>query len=206
MCQIEWGFVAAWIGALATVGLVFAAFKGLHTWRVQFIKQRDHELALRIVREVSHSYIVFDQLRTPFQLFSDSDVPVPPSGGERPDFLLEHRKMFARYKARTMHLSAARQQRTVALLEALAIWDEDDYVVKLGDLINSLGPVESRVIVEADLYVESLKPNYPDDGQRADINVLYSKLGDEAEDPTLAEYEAIKKEILEHLKPKLRME
>ena len=206
MCVIDWGFVAAWVGALATVALAVAAFRGLHTWRTQFLKQRNHDLALQIVRAISHSYVVFDELRTPFQLFSDSDVPVPPPEGDGPDPHFEHRKMFARYKARTMHLSTARQKRTVALLEAQAIWDDEDYVVRLGDLINSLGPVESNVITEADKYVDSLHPNYPADGQHVDKTVLFSPAGAEAEDPTLAEYEAIKDDILEHLKPMLRMD
>lgn len=46
------------------------------------------------------------------------------------------------------------------LLEVLAIWEDEDYVAKLGDLINSLGPVENKVVAEANEYVDSLHPNY----------------------------------------------
>lgn len=206
LCTVDWMAWAAWIGASGTAALAYFAYRGLKTWRTQYLKQRDHDLALKIVRAISHSYIIFDELRTPVPLFSDNDVPVPPPEANGPDPEYQHRKLFARYKARTIHLSEAREQRTVPLLEALAIWDDEDYTTKLGDLINSLAPVESKVIAEAREYVESFRPNYQANGQQIDKAVLFSPDEAGAEDPTGAEYEAIRNQILDHLKPKLRMQ
>lgn len=205
LCTVDWMAWAAWIGALATAALAYFAYRGLKTWRTQFLKQRDHDLALIIVRAISHSYVIFDELRSPVPLFSDSDVPIPPpeAHGEDPDF--QHRKMLARYKARTIHLSDARERRTVPLLEVLAIWDDEDYTVKLGDLINSLATVESKVIAEAQEYVESFRLAYQANGEHIDMAVLFSPADAGAEDPTGAEYEAIRNQILDHLEPKLRM-
>jgi hypothetical protein len=203
---MDWTAIATWIGAGATVGLVIAAFRGLYTWRTQFLKQRDHDLALRIVKAISNSYIVFDELRSPVQLFSDSDVPVPPPEGDSPDPYYDHRRMFARYKARTIHLSDVRAERTTLLLEALAIWDEGDYATTLGELTNRLADVEQKVIVEATEYVESLKPNYEAGENQVSQSILFSPADAAADDPTGAEYEGIRDEILNHLKPKIRME
>ena len=85
MCSIDWGFVAAWVGALATAGLLIAAIYGFNVWKSQFIKTRDHDLALRILHAISNSHIVFDELRTPHALFSDSDVQVEPPEADGPD-------------------------------------------------------------------------------------------------------------------------
>ncbi len=135
MCAIDWGFVAAWVGALATAGLLIAAIYGFDIWKSQFIKKRDHDLAVRILRTISNSHIVFDELRTPPALFSDSDVQVEsPEAADGPDPHYEYRKMFARYKARSMHLAAVRKERTAPLFEAMALWEDGKF--KLDDPIS----------------------------------------------------------------------
>ena len=65
MCAIDWGFIAAWVVALATVGLLLAAIYGFGIWRSQYEKTRDHDLARRILSAISDSHVVFDELRTP---------------------------------------------------------------------------------------------------------------------------------------------
>jgi hypothetical protein len=205
MCAIDWGLIAAWIGALATVGLLWAARRALWEWKSQFLQTRDHDLALRILRAVNRSHVVFDELRTPHGLFSDSDVAIEPPEAHGPDPEFEYRQMFARYKARVLHLSKAREERTVPLLEALAVWDSENYAVRLGDLINSLAPIESKVIAESHKYVESLRAVQTKGADKPDKSVLYSAMDAAAEDLTNAEYEGIKYQIAEHLKPKIRM-
>ncbi|MCH9025791.1 MAG: hypothetical protein IIA05_01595 [Proteobacteria bacterium] len=206
MCAIDWGFVAAWVGALATAGLLIAAIYGLGVWKSQFIKTRDHDLALRILHAISNSHIVFDELRTPYALFSDSDVQVEPPEGDGPDPLYEYRKMFARYKARSMHVFAVRKERTALILEALELWEDGDYVVRLGELINLLAPMEDSVLAEAENYVDSLRPDLEDVAVEFDRNILYSPLDAETPDPTNDAYQTAKTNILNHLRPKIRME
>ena len=203
MCAIDWGFVAAWVGALATAGLLIAAIYGLDVWKSQFIKTRDHDLALRILHAISNSHIVFDELRTPHALFSDSDVQVEPPEADGPDPHYEYRKMFARYKARSMHLSTVREERTALLFEALALWEDENYAVRLGELIIELAPIEDSVIAEAMNYVDNLRPDLED--VVVNIDILYSSDA-ENPDPTDDEYQTAKTNILNHLRPKIRME
>ena len=37
MCVIDWGIIAPWVGALATVGLVVTAYIGFGQWKNQFV-------------------------------------------------------------------------------------------------------------------------------------------------------------------------
>lgn len=206
-CSIDWGIIAAWVGALATVTLVFVALFGYRVWEKQFFKQRDHDLAIRIVKSITSSHIVFDELRTPHALFSDSDVPVAQHEGDLPQPDDEFQKLFARYKARTNHLSAARAERTHLLFEAMVVWDDEaEFGMQMGRLINDLAPIERRVITEATIFVDSHRPHYPADEEKADIDVLFVKDDVEAEDATAAEYQTAKDAIFAHLGPKIRME
>ena len=204
ICAIDWGFIAAWVGALATVGLLLAAIYGFGMWRSQFEKTRDHDLARRILKTISDSHIVFDELRTPHALLSDGDEPVAPP---TPDDLLgqfEHREMYSRYKARSKHLAIVRKERTAALFEAVALWDYEGYAVRLGEFINQLAPLEDAVLDEAIYYVESLAPG--PDNIEFDRAVLFAPIDPATDDQTNADYQAIKDRILQHLMPKIRMD
>ena len=198
---------AAWIGALATVALVFTALFGYRVWKKQFFKQRDHDLAIRIVKSITSSHVIFDELRTPDALFSDSDVPVAQHEGDLPQPDDQFQKLFARYKARTSHLSAARTERTYLVFEAMVVWDDEaKFGTEIGRLINDLSPIEKRVITEATIYVDSHHPHHPPDQEPADIDVLFVKADVEAEDATAAEYQTAKDAIFAYLGPKIRME
>lgn len=205
MCTVDWGFIAAWVGALATAGLMIAATCALYVWKSQFLKIRNHDLAVRILRTVSDSHFIFNELRTPHALFSDSDAQVePPEAAGGPDPLYEYRKMFARYKARSMHLFTVRKERAAPLFEAVALWEDEDYVARLGELINMLAPLENAVLAEATIHVDSLRPN--SEAVDIDRGILFSPFDIETSDPTNDAYQIAKTDILNHLRPKLRME
>ena len=204
MCAVNWGFVAAWVGALATVGILVAGIYGFGEWRSQFLKTRDHDLARRILNAISDSHLVFDELRTPHSLFSDGDEPVAPETLNDLPGQFVHRQMYARYKARAKHLVTSRQERTAALFEAMALWDDEDYTARLGRLINELAPLEYAVLHEATSHVENLAPGAED--VRVDRAVLFSPIDVAEPDQTNTDYQAIKDNILQHLRPKIRME
>ena len=206
MCAIDWGFVAAWVGALATAGLLIAAIYGWDVWKSQFIKTLDRHLALRILNAISNSHIVFHELRTPDALFSDGDVQVEPPEAHGPDPHHEYRKMFARYEARTMHLATVRMERTALLLEATALWEGENYANRLVELNHLLGSIENSVTGEVVKYINSLRPDLEDDTVEFDRNILYSPLIAEMPDPTDDQYQTAKNNILDHLRPKIRME
>ena len=67
MCAVNWGFVAAWVGALATVGILVAGIYGFGEWRSQFLKTRDHDLARRILNAISDSHLVTRSIRVLFK-------------------------------------------------------------------------------------------------------------------------------------------
>ena len=205
MCAIDWGFIAAWIGALATVGILVAAIYGFGEWKLQFLKTRDHDLARRILKAIGDSHLVFDELRTPHALFSDADEAVAlPTVDDLPG-QFEHRKMHARYKARSRHLANVRQERTALLFEAKALWDDGGYAVRLGALINQLAPLEESVLDEATKYVDNLAPG-PEEDLRVNRSILYRPLDPNSPDPTDDEYVAATKENSDHVKQKIRME
>lgn len=87
------------------------------------------------------------------------------------------------------------------LLEVL--WDDGNYAVRLGELINLLGPIETSVTVEAMNFVNNLRADLED--VAVNIDILYSSDA-ENPDPTDDEYQTAKNNILDHLRPKIRME
>ena len=135
------------MAALSTAGLLIVAIAGFSAWKTQFLKRRDHDLAVRIVNAVASSYVVFDELRAPHPLFSNSDVPVPPPEGVGSDVWAEHRKMLARYKAKTKHVIVAREKLAAHMKEAVSICDR---TLCPNALIELLAPTW-------DLFVRSLK-------------------------------------------------
>jgi len=204
MCAIDWGFVAAWIGALATVGLVVAAFLGYGIWKKQFFKQRNHDLALRLLRAVSNSYVKLDELRSPTLLITDDDVPVRPSEFADSNTDLEFRAMSARYRARKKHLTDVVEERIAALNEALVVWDE--FGETLGDILNELGNMESQVSREVAIFLEGLALRAEGDIDYPNREILYSPTDAAAEDVFADEYQMIIGRIRTHLGPKIRME
>jgi len=205
MCVIDWGIFAAWLGALATVGILIAAIYGFRQWKSQFLKTRDHDLARRIVKAASDSHLVFDELRTPHALFSDGDEPVAPPTPDDVPGEFKHRELYARYKARSGHLAEVRKERTAALFEAMALWDDTDYATRLGELVSELAPLENAILVEATNYVAGMAPG-ASDMPSIDLDVLFSPLDTDEPDETNANYQVIKDEILRHLRPKIRMD
>lgn len=204
MCTIDWGLFAAVVGALSTLGLLIAAILGYGVWKAQFLRTRDHEVARRLLKAISDSEIVFSELRTPHALFSDMEVPVPPPEIDDLPGQHEHRRMFFRYKARSIHLATVRAERSVALLEALALWEDEEYTSRLGELVNQLAPLETAVMDQAATFVDSLAPG--EGVVEVDRDVLFSPLDLETPDKVGKDFWTIKNNIVKHLRPKLRME
>ncbi len=204
VCTIDWGLIAAWVGALATVGLVVAAVYGLGEWKSQFLKTRDHDLARRILKTIADSLLIFDELRTPHALMSDNEGSFDPHNLEDMDGSLEHHQMSARYRARSRHLATVRKERAAVLLETAALWgDNNEYSVGLGILINQLGPLESAVIAEATKFVDNLVPNAV--GEPVNRAVLFKPMDADAVDAHGTAYLAIRNEIIRYLGPRIRM-
>lgn len=205
-CVIDWAIVATWIGAIASVGLLFAAISGLTVWKSQFRKTRDHELAVRMLRVVSSTQDLLAELRSPISLISDGDVPVRPAEANGPDPDFEYRKMWARYRSRTIHLTEASQKRAALLDEISCIWDDNEYTAGLVTLIGRLGTIERSVKIEAGRYVDSYRRDAAAvaDGD-IDRETLYSPADYNEPDPIAHQYEEAKELIVQHLKPKIRM-
>lgn len=203
MCVVDWGLIAAWVGATSTAGLLYAAIRGLSEWKSQFLRTRDHDLALRVIRSVTQSYFLLDALRTPHTLISDDPVPPPEADGPDPDF--QYRKMFTRYRSRIRDLTEAIEERAALVEESMTLWGDNEYGVTLGNLIHELGVIESEVKNEASNYVQSLRPDLADADYRIDRDLLYSPAGAETPDATADRYESAKGLIFGHLGPKVRM-
>lgn len=105
-----------------------------------------------------------------------------------------------------MHLDAVRKERTALLFEAMALWEDENYAARLGELINLLAPFENSVIAEATNHVDSLRPDFEDVAVNIDLDILFSPLDVETPDPTNDAYQTAKTNILNHLRPKIRME
>ncbi|MCZ6678399.1 MAG: hypothetical protein O7E52_14260 [Candidatus Poribacteria bacterium] len=150
------------------------------------------------MRATTDSHLVFDELRTPHALFTDDEPVDPDMPGN-----VEHRELFVRYKARSRHLAEVRQERTAVLFEAMALWDDTDYAARLGELLNQFAPLEQAVLDEATSYVGSMIPSIGD-SPTIDRNVLFAPLDTSVLDEPNAKYQAIKDEILQHLRPKIR--
>lgn len=205
MCTIDWGFVAAWVNAIAALGLLAAAAIGLFAWKAQFLQTRDHDVARRLLRTITDSHIVFDEIRSPVAQFSDADEPIaPPALGE--DLAdITYRELYARYRARTRHLDEVRKERTAALFEALTLWnDEEEYVARLGQLVLDLAALENEVLAQAMSFVDNMKPGTTEETS-IDRGVLFAPADINAADPTNDRYQAAKEDISQHLRRKLRM-
>lgn len=205
LCAIDWMAWAAWIGAASTFGLLIAAVLGFFVWKSQFKKQRDHELAVRILRTISDSYVELDDMRGPTGIISDHDVALDAPEFNDSNMDLTYRVMKARYRARKMHLIAVVKDRTTFLNEGLVIWD-GEYGETLADKINELAEMESRVSREVAIYLDGLSLRAEGDIDRPDLDILYSPADAEAEDLFADRYQTKIEVIRKHLAPKIRME
>ena len=206
-CSIDWGIFAAWVGALATVGLVLAAYIGFGQWKKQFTKRRDHDLALKLLRKLDDSNRELDALRAPVAIITDGDVPIAPSSYEDEQRDWDHRKMSARYRARQQHYLTTANERIDAVHEAMLIWD--DCGQELQDLADELSEKETQVFVEAQKYVDNLHPNTEEEA-KIDKDILYARADRDvkdpfADDPFAKEYFDIVLRIRALLQPKLRL-
>lgn len=205
LCAVDWIAWAAWIGAGSTFGLLIAAVLGFYAWKSQFKKQRDHDLAIRVLRAVSDSYVELDDMRSPTGLISDHEVAIDPPEFNDPNMDASYRVMKARYLARKMHLVSVVKNRTALLNEGLVIW-EGEYGETLADLINELGAMESAVSQQVAIYLDGLSLRAEGDIDYPDRDILYSPAGAEAEDQFADEYQTKIEAIRKHLAPKIRMD
>ena len=207
MCTIDWGIIAAWVGASATVGLVVTAYIGFGQWKKQFIKQRDHDLALTVLRTMDNSTRELDALRAPVGIITDGNVPIVKSTYEDEQQDWDYRRMTARYQARQQQYLIVANERIDAVHEALLIWDDCGQDLK--SMADELSEKERQVFIEAAKYVENLHPNTVEE-TRIDRDVLYAradrKVDDPfADDPFAKNYVEIVGRIRSLLRPKLRV-
>ena len=92
------------------------------------------------------------------------------------------------------------------MFEAMALWEDEDYAVRLGELIALLAPIEKSVIAAATNHVDSLLPGWEETAEDTDHDILFAPLDTNAPDPTNDAYQAAKNNILKHLRPKIRMD
>jgi len=210
MCAIDWGIIAAWVGALATVGLVVTAYIGFGKWKNQFVKRRNHDLALKVLRTMDNSTRELDALRAPVGIITDGSVPIAKStyGDEQQDW--DYRRMTARYQARQQQYLIVANERMDAVHEALLVWDGDDCGQELKELGDELNEMERLVFVEAAKYVDNLHPGTGDEAG-VDKDVLWANADRDvhdpfANDPFAMKYVEFVDQIRLLLKPKLRLE
>jgi len=208
MCAIDWGIIAAWVGALATVGLVATAYIGFGQWKKQFIKQRDHDLALKVLRTMDNSTRELDALRAPVGIITDGSVPIAKSTYEDEQQDWDYRRMTARYQARQQQYLVVANERIDAVHEVLLVWD--DCGQELKELADELSEMERQVFVEAASYVDNLHPSTKEEA-KVDKDVLWAVADRDVHDPFAGDPFAMKyvdfvgrMKLL--LKPKLRME
>lgn len=209
VCVIDWELFSAAVGAFASVGLLIVAIFGMYVWRTQFLRIRDHDIARRVLESISESEIVFHELRTPHGLITDSEEQVAPPNADDLPGAYHHRKIRSRYVARARHLNDVRLKRTSVLFEATSLWDNSAYALTLGAMINSLADLESDVMQEVTALIYSLDPSLePVAGGAGEPNkeILYAPVDVEADDEIASNYEAIKIQILRHLRPKITMQ
>ena len=204
MCTVDWGFIAAWVGALATVGLLISAVVGFGIWKKQFFKQRDHDLAMRIIRSVLRVYDQVSQMRSPIGLITDGDVSIPASGLPNPEEDRQYRTMWARYRARTINLQRCVTIRASELNEAIVVWDETSDLLK--ELAGQLEDMENALSREVFTNLEALKPTVEGDIDHPDIDVLYAPVDVDAVDQFSVNYREIISQIRSCVGPKIRME
>lgn len=208
MCTIDWMAWAAWIGALSTLGLLLAAIYGFRVWKDQFFKQRDHDLALKLLLALEDSYHELDGLRSPKATIKDGDEPITKSSYDDDQLDWEFRKISARYLSRQRHCFNYANKRMDATHEALLVWD--DLAANLSALTDILNDKERQVLAEAKKYVDNLHPN-TDEEDAVDTAILYFPIDRDDADPLAGDafatqYYDIVKQIRVLLKPKIRME
>jgi len=204
MCTIDWGFAAAWVGALATVGLLIFAAVGFWIWKKQFFKQRDYDLAIRILRSVLKAYGRIHLVRSPGGLITDGDVPVQASNLPNPETDREYRTMWARYRARIIDLQLCQDARSTDLNEAIVVWGKGNEL--LTDLANQLVEREAALNREVLNYLETLKPMPNADVDDPNLKVLFASDGVNVVDQFKVHYLEIVGRIRSCLGPKIRME
>jgi hypothetical protein len=195
-----------WISALSDVALAAAAVYGVHRafseWQRQFTARRDHDLAIGMTRAINDCHTRTDELRTPFGMVTDGDVPVPPSEFSNPDHDRQYRVAWARYRSRQMHLHVAAEQRHAKQTEAMAIWGKDGD--SIGELINQINDKERDVLFEAHKHVAHLNPGLDNLGP-PDLDVLYAPAEASAHDQFANDYEALMRQVSDLLKPKIQI-
>ena len=199
-CQIDWMAIAAWIGALSTFGLLCAAFLGYRLWKKQFFGQRDHDLALRILRSLHLSSQELDAFRSPRFTIMDGDVQMEPSNLSDPELDYEYRRMWAIYQSRRNHMFEHAESRINTICEAELVWP--GLRGSLGELGSQLTDVEIRVVTEAHKYVNSLNPHVRKP-EEIDEEVLHANR--DGKDAVKDEYTRLIDRISDLITPKIRM-
>ena len=203
MCVIDWGFVAAWIAATSTFGLLIAAYVGFGQWKNQFVKERDHDLALKVLQVVSTVHIRVREVRHPTPLISDFDLPNPTDEYENDPEMRSYGMALRMYRARQHHLAAALEIRVSVMNEALVVWGE--FGKQLAALILELSSKEIAVQQAVWLHVDGLNPR-SGDTERPDFNILYAPADPVTPDQFATEYEAIVDRVRKYLGPNIRMD
>jgi len=190
MCQIDWRAIADWITAIGTWGLVFVAIGGYFIWRKQFFKQRDHDLALRMVRNHIDCVREMEIFRTQNRTVRDAPgTKVSDIGWEEAN---------AMYDARRLTLSDFIILRVKIESEASLVWV--DIWQELGELNKKWGRLDSRVMAETKKYVLGLDSK-PDDAEEYDPKIVFGT----SDDSVGQQYLEIMTEIFLLIEPKLQM-
>ena len=193
--------IAAWIGALSTLGLLFAAFLGYRAWKKQFFSQRDHDLALSVLRHLHLSSQELDAFRSPRFTMMDGDVQMEPSTLSDPRLDFEYRRMWAKYQSRRNHMFDQAEARINTIHEATVVWPElRESLSKLG---SQLTDVEIRVVEEAHKYVDSLNPQIHE-SEEVDRGVLHANR--DGKDAVSDEYTSLIGRISDLITPKIHMQ
>ncbi len=197
--QIDWVVL---VGAFTTLGLVYAAFSGLRTWRHQLTVKRDYDLAVRVINAVEKCDSMLAEMRYPSSLLSDDDDPTYVIEPERPGGLPEFQRTQRKYVTRQRRLAKVAEERSAVMVEALLVWKDEE----LDQMVKQLVAKELEVIKEAGKLVEAKHTNPQNDPERLNYDILYSSLDDADHDPYGDDYSAIVLRIGEWLGSKLRME
>ena len=197
--QIDW---AGWASVGATLWLVFAALKGLRTWRNQLTVKRDHDLAVRVIRAVDECDSMLAEMRYPSSLLSDTADPAYVQEAEPHGEPSEFQRTQRKYITRQRRLSKVAEERSAVMVETQLVWKD----AELGQMVEQLVAKELEVIKETGKLVYAAHPNPQDTPEIPNRSIVHSPADDTADDPYSDDYSAIVRQIGERLGPKLRME
>lgn len=188
-----WGDIPSWIEAIAIV-------YGISAWRNQFAGQRDHDLALKLLKTVNEYKMWLTFVRHPIIYSSEYPIFTNSELMELTERQLRFKKAEYAYENRLKKLSASRLALGDLITEASIIFGDDN----IRNIFDKIPPIEHDVRDAVHSYLESINPTTSGTIKEGNFALLYD---------TQDKNDIIKKRLIEPLaklnkllEPKLNLE